>query len=167
MGTNIITPGESERTNYAGHLFDWKLLGSATGGTLALAEVEGWQGGEPPFHVHEREDEFFYILEGEMTFKIGDELKRATPGTMVWAPRAVPHGFMFDTERVRLLIGFSPAGQDTLFRAFSTPATGTLPRAPQPAEMPDFEAIEAADKRAGVIYLGPPLRDMLADTNAA
>lgn len=167
MGTNIVTPADSERTNYAGHIFDWKLLGEATGGGLAMAEVEGWRGGEPPFHVHDREDEFFYILDGEMTFKIGDELKRATPGTLVWAPRKVPHGFMFETERVRLLIGFLPAGQDAVFKAFSTPATTGLPREPRPEQMPDFEAIEAADRRAGVTYLGPPLREMLTATSAA
>lgn len=162
MGTRIVTPADSERTNYAGHIFDWKVLGDATAGSLALAEVEGWQGGEPPFHVHDREDEFFYVLEGEMTFRIGDEVKRATPGTMVWAPRRVPHGFMFDTQRARLLIGFMPAGQDAVFRTFSTPTTATGAREPQPDQMPDFDAIEAADRRAGVTYLGPPLREMLA-----
>ena len=167
MDTNIVTPADSEPMNYAGHIFDWKVLGEATGGGLSVAEVHGWQGGEPPFHVHDREDEFFYILEGEMTFKIGDELKRATPGTMVWAPRKVPHGFMFDTPTVRLLIGFLPAGQDAVFNAFSTVATSIVPREPRPDEMPDFEAIEAADHHAGVTYLGPPLREMLAAASAA
>jgi quercetin dioxygenase-like cupin family protein len=161
MGTNIVTPAEGERLNYAGHIFDWKLIGALTGGAFSLAEVEGWQGGEPPLHLHAREDEFFYVLEGEMTFKIGDELKLATPGSVVWAPRNVPHAFMFDTPTVRVLIGFFPAGQEAVFKRFSLPAARSDRPAPTDIE-PDYAAIEAADNEAGVTYLGPPLREMLA-----
>lgn len=166
MGTNIVNAGDSQLTNYAGHIFDWKIVGGATGGTLALAEVRGWQGGEPPLHVHALEDEFFYVLEGDVTFRIGDETKRALPGSLVWAPRGVPHGFAFETPTVRLLIGFSPAGQEDVFLRFSTAAAaGDLPG--EPSHDPDFAEIEAADKAAGVTYLGPPLRELLASEASA
>jgi quercetin dioxygenase-like cupin family protein len=148
-------------TNYAGHLFDWKLLGKASGGAFALAEVTGWQGGEPPPHVHDREDEFFYILDGKVTFKIGEQMIDAGPGGFVWAPRKVPHAFMFDTPTVRMLIGFLPAGQDEVFLCFSTAADSSA-QAGAPVGDLDYSAIEAADAEAGVTYLGPPLRDLLA-----
>lgn len=166
MSTNIVNPADSQPTNYAGHIFDWKLLGAATGDNLALAEVAGWQGGEPPLHVHALEDEFFYVIEGEITFRVGEETKRALPGSFVWAPRGVPHAFAFDTPTVRLLIGFMPAGQDAVFLRFSTPAAaGDKPK--EPSEYPDFAEIEAADKVAGVTYLGPPLRELLGATSSA
>lgn len=152
-------------TNYAGHLFDWKLLGETSGGSISVVEVNGWQGGEPPLHVHAREDEFFYVLDGEVTFKIGEELIHARQGAFVWAPRKVAHTFMFDTPTVRMLIGFLPAGQEEVFLRFSTPADASM-RAEPPSEELDYAAIEAADAEAGVTYLGPPLRDLLATTGA-
>lgn len=166
MSTNIVMPADTRRMNYAGHIFNWTLLGEATGGALALAEIEGWQGGEPPVHVHTREDEFFILLEGEMTFMIGDETRRAVPGTVVWAPRNVPHTFSFDTPTVRLLVGFMPAGQDKVFLEFSTPAApGDVPG--PPTVEPDFEAIEAADRAAGLTYVGPTLRELLTPSAAS
>lgn len=165
MKASNSTRAGGRLTNYAGHLFDWKLLGEASGGAFSLAEVTGWQGGEPPLHVHAREDEFFYILEGEVTFKIGDEVTHVGPGDFVWAPRNVPHAFMLDTPTARMLIGFLPAGQEELFLRFSTPADRTSKARPPEGEM-DYAAIEAADAEAGVTYLGPPLRDLLA-ANAA
>jgi quercetin dioxygenase-like cupin family protein len=156
--SETVTPS---LTSYAGHLFDWRLLGDASEGALALADVTGWQGGEPPLHVHAREDEFFYILSGRVTFKIGDNLALAEPGSFVWAPRNVPHTFMFETPTVRMLIGFLPAGQDELFLRFSTPVAAGFQPGPPDAE-PDYAAIEAADAAAGVTYLGPPLRELLA-----
>lgn len=165
MNASNNTAEAGRLTNYAGHLFDWKLLGQASGGAFAFAEVTGWQGGEPPLHVHAREDEFFYVLEGEVTFKIGDELTRALPGAFVWAPRTIPHAFMFDTPIVRMLIGFLPAGQDEVFLRFSTPADRSSEPRPPVLDL-DYAAIEAADKEAGVTYLGPPLRDLLASSAA-
>jgi quercetin dioxygenase-like cupin family protein len=152
--------------NYAGHIFDWKLLGGASGGAFALAEVTGWQGGEPPLHVHDREDEFFYVLDGKVTFKIGDQVIHAGPGGFVWAPRRIPHTFMFDTPTVRVLIGFLPAGQDDVFLRFSAPADRSSEAGSSIGD-PDYPAIEAADAEAGVTYLGPPLRELLAANGAS
>jgi quercetin dioxygenase-like cupin family protein len=153
--------------NYLGHRFVWKLTGAQTGGQFALAEVTGWQGGEPPLHVHAREDEIFSIIEGRVVFRIGDETITAAAGDVVWAPRNVPHAFMFETPIVRMLIGFSPAGQDAVFQAFSTVDDHERTVGP-PAEqdMPDMAAMTAMDEAAGVTYLGPPLRDSMLDPAA-
>ena len=141
------------------------MLSHQSGGAFAVVEVTGWQGGEPPLHVHAREDEFFYVLDGEVTFKVGDDLTHAGPGAFIWAPRSIPHAFMFDTPTVRMLIGFLPAGQDELFLRFSTPAYKSTEARPPEHEV-DYAAIEAADAKAGVTYLGPPLRELLAASAA-
>ncbi len=163
MRTRIVTPAETDPRRHIGHLFDWQLTAADTGGALSIATVHGWKGGEPPLHVHHREDEFFVVLDGEITFMVGDEVKRAGPGSVVWGPRDVPHSFRFETDTVRVLIGFLPAGQEKVFHAFSEPDPDRrAPAEPSAAEMPDLAALEAADRDAGVDYLGPPLAEILA-----
>lgn len=153
--------------NYLGHRFTWRLTGEQTDGRFALVDVTGWQGGEPPLHVHAHEDEVFVMLEGQALFRIGRETVRAVAGDTIWAPRNVPHTFMFETPSVRMLIGFSPAGQEAVFRAFSTPYTPDRPLGPpDEANMPDMEAMTRMDEAAGVTYLGPPLRDLLLEEAA-
>ena len=160
--TRIQPAGGGDAQRFAGHLFDWRAVGRTTGGALALVEIEGWRGGEPPLHYHTREDEFFYMLEGEATFKVGDELGRVGRGGFVWAPRDIPHGFAFETDRVRMLAGLLPAGVEDVFYAFST-ADPSRARAsePDPADLPDPAAVEALDTEYGVVYVGPPLRELL------
>jgi mannose-6-phosphate isomerase-like protein (cupin superfamily) len=64
-------------------------------------------------HVHDGEDDAFYILEGEMTFFFGDDEAVAGPGTFVLAPAGVSHGFRNDTDApVRMLNIHAPAGFD-------------------------------------------------------
>jgi quercetin dioxygenase-like cupin family protein len=79
-------------------------------------------------HIHHREDETFYVLEGEITFSIGDRTIKATPGTMVFAPRDVVHSFTIDSEQVRILVMSTPAGVEDFFKECSVPAPSmTLP----------------------------------------
>ena len=158
----VLVPGEGDARRYLGHVFDWKTIGAQTDGAVAVVEIEGWRGGEPPVHFHTREDEFFYVLDGEATFMVGDEVRRGGPGMFVWGPRSVRHGFAFETERVRMLVGLLPAGQEDVFHAFSTPHPERLPAAePDPSELPDLAEMTAMDERYGVVYVGPPLRELL------
>jgi mannose-6-phosphate isomerase-like protein (cupin superfamily) len=70
-------------------------------------------GRELEAHVHPDEDDAFYILEGELTFVLGDETVAAPPGTFVLVPPGVEHGFRNDGERsVRMLNIHAPAGFD-------------------------------------------------------
>ncbi|MCW5695186.1 MAG: cupin domain-containing protein [Bauldia sp.] len=168
FGVPVIIPAdESDPRRYVGHLFDWKVVGSSTGAHFALVEVTGWKGGEPPMHYHTREEEFFYVLDGEATFRVGDLTRRVGPGGFVWGPRLIPHGFVFESDIVRLLIGFLPAGQEATFQTFSSPAPDRAPPAP-PAfeEMPDMAAVQAFDEALGVVYVGPPLAEILATERA-
>jgi len=67
--------------------------------------------------VHEREDEATFVIEGTLSFKIGDVLFDAGPGAFVWAPRGIPHTFANRTdERVRVLGTIVPAGLEGMFQ---------------------------------------------------
>src|SRR5215831_10869929 len=122
---------------YSGWLLTFLATGEETGGQFALMEQVARKGNVPPRHIHHREDETFYVVEGEMTFFVGDQTIKATPGTMVFAPRDIPHSFTIDSEQVRILVQVSPAGLEGFFKACSVPAPSmTLP---PPAEVPNSE----------------------------
>jgi quercetin dioxygenase-like cupin family protein len=122
---------------YSGWLLTFLATGEDTGGQFALMEQVARRGNVPPRHIHHREDETFYVVEGEMTFSVGDETIKATPGTMVFAPRDIPHSFTIDSEQVRMLVMVAPAGAEGFFKECSVPASSmTLP---PPAEMPYSE----------------------------
>jgi quercetin dioxygenase-like cupin family protein len=122
---------------YAGWLLTFLATGEDTGGQFALMEQIARKGNVPPRHIHHREDETFYVIEGEMTFSIGDRTIKATPGTMVFAPRGIAHSFTIDSEQVRILVQVAPAGAERFFKACSVPAPSmTLP---PPTEVPYSE----------------------------
>ena len=88
-------------------------------------------------HIHHREEETFYVLEGEMSISVGDRTTKATPGTMVIVPRDTLHSFAIQSEQLRVLILITPAGLEGWFKEFSVPAPAmTLPPA---AEVPYSE----------------------------
>jgi quercetin dioxygenase-like cupin family protein len=93
------------------------LRGDDTDGHLALVEmvvVAGDLG--PPLHVHPSHGEGFYVLEGEVTFAIGDEEKVGGPGTFVFAATDVPHTFANHTKtNARILVLCAPAGFESYF----------------------------------------------------
>ena len=86
------------------------LRAEDTGGQLALSEGTVFSGHVPPPHVHHNEDEAFYVLEGELTIQAGERRYRATPGTVVFLPRDIPHGITVETEQARVLNLLAPAG---------------------------------------------------------
>ena len=75
---------------FAGSLLHWHVVSEETGGAFALGEALIRPGGEPPLHVHAREDETFYVLEGEITFQRGHERIDAGAGDAVFMPRGRP-----------------------------------------------------------------------------
>ena len=142
---------------YLGNLFTILAGSEDTEGRFALIEILASKGTEPPRHVHHREDEAFYVLEGETTFYIGDEIYAATPGTFVFAPRGIPHSWVVETDVVRKLVSLTPGGAEEHFRdpRFGEPArTPTLP--PPPEGPTDVAALVADMERYGVEVVGPP-----------
>jgi hypothetical protein len=116
------------------------------------------QGSSPPLHVHSREDEAFYVLNGELTFRLGDRLVPASAGTFLWGPRNVPHQFRVDSPTARLLTLFVPGGGEEIFFHMSRPAEAlTLPPPSGRPAMPPAELIAMAEQRYGEKVVGPPM----------
>ncbi|MGH9229290.1 MAG: cupin domain-containing protein [Acidimicrobiales bacterium] len=123
---------------------------SDSNGVLGAVEVASPRGAVPPLHVHHREDEAFYVVEGEYSVFIGDDVIRASPGTWVWGPRDVPHGYQIHSERGRHLSLTMPGGFEAFFEEVASIAT---PDADPRSEMGRLAAVAA---RYGVEFLGPP-----------
>jgi quercetin dioxygenase-like cupin family protein len=132
---------------YNGSLMTFLATGEDTHGQFALIEAVSRKGNVPPPHIHHREDETFYVLEGEVVVSIGDRTISATPGTLVFLPRDVPHSFTIESEQSRMLILLSPAGLERWFKEFSVPAQAmTLPPADEPAYGEVQRMLEAAPR---------------------
>jgi quercetin dioxygenase-like cupin family protein len=123
---------------------------SDTNGVVGAVEVAGPGGAVPPLHVHHREDEAFYVLEGEYSVFIGDDVITGSPGTWVWGPRGVPHGYQVHSERSRHLSLIMPGGFEAFFEEVAAIAT---PDADPRNEMSRLAAVAA---RYGVELLRPP-----------
>jgi mannose-6-phosphate isomerase-like protein (cupin superfamily) len=131
------------------------LGGEATGGAYALFDERTDPGGGPPLHLHEREDEAYFILEGRFEFQVGEQTLTAGPGDFVVAPRGTPHTFRnLDSSPARKLAVAWPAGLDQFFLEVGQPVAG----AASPAESDAYAAarfVEAVAKY-GMTILAPP-----------
>ena len=149
---------------HMGALMRWHVTSSASGGLLAVGEAIVRRGGEPPMHVHAREDEVWFVLEGEVTFQRGHERIEARAGDAVTLPRGVAHGFAVRTAEARILHMYTPSGVEAAFQQLSVAAPGAvLP--PAPAGPPSEETIrqlETVFEAHGVTFVGPPLPVLLA-----
>ena len=101
--------GEGESVWSLGGRFTIKADRAVSDGRLALVEALAFRTTEPPLHIHHREDEGWYVLEGQMTFYIGDRADVAGPGAFVYAPMGLPHTFTVDVEPTRVLVLATPA----------------------------------------------------------
>ena len=154
-------PGEGEALWWIGMLATIKATKEQTGGRYTLVEILAPEGFASPLHVHHGEDEGFYILEGEMTFYVGDQTIKARPGSFLFGPKEVPHAFAVDSGPARLLFVLSPAGMEGAIREMGEPArTLDIPPQPEePEEPPDeaeMERLAAIGARHGGEILGPP-----------
>ena len=126
-----LAAGEGERIWIVGDTMTLKATGERTGGRLVLLENLTAPGGGPPPHVHTREDEFFYVLDGTFEIRIGDELHRLGPGGFATVPRGTVHNFRNTAETAsRILVGFTPGGIEGFFRESGRPATDDGPAPP-------------------------------------
>ena len=93
-----------------------------TNGAFFLLEATLVPGTEPPPHVHSREDELSYVLEGEFDVYVGEEAFKVATGECVFLPRFKPHGFVIRSPRLRVLTLFAPGGNEEAFRDIGSPA---------------------------------------------
>jgi quercetin dioxygenase-like cupin family protein len=145
--------GQGEARWWLGGLAVIKATAEDTDGQLTIVEVTEPPGMEAPLHVHHREDEGFWILEGEVTLYVGDETIEASAGDFVWGPRDIPHRYTVGPNGCRMLYICTPAGFENLVRDMSVPAeTRTLP--PVSDEEPDMEMVAAVAQRYDCELLG-------------
>ena len=122
-----------------------KASAETTGGRVAVIEHLAPRGSGSPLHVHHREDEWFYVLEGELTFWVGGEVIVAPAGSFVYGPRDIPHTFIVSSDEARFLLVAEPAGFEGFMRARADPAE-RLEIPPAPTEPPDVEAADATGR---------------------
>jgi len=109
-------PGEGRTIAVVGDVYRFLATAEDTNGKYALWEAIVPPGGGPPPHVHSREEEGFYILEGEITFQIGEERVIATAGMFANMPVGMPHSFKNESDRpARMLLSVAPAGLEQMF----------------------------------------------------
>jgi quercetin dioxygenase-like cupin family protein len=147
-GPAAVASGDGEARWWFGALAVIKATAADTGGRLAIVEVTEPPGAEAPLHVHRREDEAFWILEGDATFEVGDVTVEARAGDYLFGPRDVPHRYTVGDAGCRMLFICTPAGFEDLVIAMSTPAASrTLPLPSD--EEPDFEQVAAVAQAHG------------------
>jgi quercetin dioxygenase-like cupin family protein len=121
--------------------------GAQTGGSLTALENVIPPGQGPPLHLHDGEDESWYVLEGELAFVLGEERHRAPAGSFVFVPRGTPHCFVnVGTAPARVLVLFTPAGMEGFFTELAA------------LERPDPTAFARLGEPVGMRVLGPPLQ---------
>ena len=107
---------------YMASLMTYLAAKEDTGGAFCLVEATLAKGNEPPPHTHSREDELFYVLEGEFDVYVGKEGFKVQKGECAFLPRLKPHAFAIRSPKIRLLTLFTPAGLEDAFRSASLPA---------------------------------------------
>ncbi len=140
----VLRPDSGERVAWPGLGVRFMIDGDQTDGRFSLIEHPiAPRALAAPTHVHEREDEYSFVLEGRVGFQLGDESLVAGPGELVFKPRRIPHAFWnAGDEPARVLELISPAGFEDYFREIAPLLAGGTP--------PDFEALGAAQARYGL-----------------
>jgi Mannose-6-phosphate isomerase len=127
-----------------------------TDGNFALLEWLGKAGNGPPPHVHEHEDELFYILEGELEAYVGNEAFKVGAGECLFLPKLKPHSWLVRSRELRMLGMFVPAGLEEHFRAISSPAEKLeLPTGAATYSTANLEPVIQAFENYGLRFLSP------------
>ena len=161
-GCKLVPPKEGRTLMVAGGRYTIKASGEDTGGAYALIEMFLPPGSGPPPHLHEREEESFYILEGTLLFQVGDETLTAEAGTFVKTPRGISHAFKnghgfihqyhphafknMGTIPARVLLLVIPAGLENFFEEVGQP----LGETPSPL---DPEKVKRTAPKYGVTIM--------------
>jgi quercetin dioxygenase-like cupin family protein len=145
--------GEGEARWWFGALAEIKVTAEQTGGLLSIVEITEPPDTAEPLHVHYREDEGFWILEGDVTFEVGDTTIEAHAGDFAFGPRGIPHRYTTGPAGCRMLFILTPGGFEDLVRDMSVPAEARTLAPPSDAE-PDWEHVAAVAKAHGCELLG-------------
>lgn len=160
----VVSDPDAARTFwFLGALTVIRLAGSETGSAFSIAETTSRAGHGSPLHVHERDDEVFYVLEGRLQMTLGDGHFLAAPGAVAVLPRRIRHAYVVESPTARFITVHRPAGFEGFVEAVGEPA----PRADLPPDCgatPDLELLTRAAARFGITIVGPvpSVRDLPA-----
>lgn len=151
--------GQGPATWALGSLFQQLASGAETGGAFGLARVTQPAGTATPLHVHTGEAEAFYLLDGTLTYRAGEQTHQLGPGSFIYLPAGIPHAFrVTGTSPVRFLAIVAPGGLMDMYDEVGRPAAE--PRLPDPDGdrlQADIGRWLAAAPRYGIQVVGPPL----------
>jgi len=144
-----VGPGEGETIQGpAGGPLTFKARGQQTGGALTMFENVIAPGDGPPLHTHAGEDESWYVLEGALRFRLGEQVASAPAGSFVFVPRGTPHCFQnAGTQPARIVVIFTPSGMERFFDRFAALPAG-------PVDPGVFGSLGA---EVGMDVIGPPM----------
>jgi quercetin dioxygenase-like cupin family protein len=149
----FVPAASGEARWWFGSLAVIKATAADTGGALSIVEVTEPPGAEAPLHVHHREDEAFWILDGDVTFEVGGATIAARAGDYAFGPRGIPHRYTAGPHGCRMLFILTPGGFEDVVIGMSVPAAGrTLP--PPAEEEPDWAHVAAVARAHGCELLG-------------
>jgi quercetin dioxygenase-like cupin family protein len=136
-------PNEGQTVAIVGDVYRFMATGDETDGRYAMFEAVVRPGGGPPPHIHSREEESFYVLEGEITFQVGDDRIVAKAGTFANMPVGSLHSFRNDTDKLaRMIVSVAPAGLEKMFLEVGQPvALGQQAPPPSKAEIDKLLAV--------------------------
>jgi quercetin dioxygenase-like cupin family protein len=160
-GAHFSRADEGEVTWFLQNRMALRATAATTGGAFGL--VESWIApyASPPLHIHRREDESFWVLEGRVRFRCGDQEIVGGPGTFVFLPRDVPHTFVVESaEGAHILTLLTPGGGERFFVEGGRPPAG--PGLPPPGPL-DIERLERAAEQFGSEIVGPPMAPSAVD----
>ncbi len=146
----IRKPNEGRTIAVVGDVYRFLALGDDTNGKYSIWEAIVPPGGGPPLHVHSREEEGFYIIEGEITFTVNGQKIVATAGMFANMPVGTPHSFKNESNKpAKMLISVAPAGLEQMFMEVGVPLTEGATTAMPPTKE-EIEKLLAVAPKYGI-----------------
>ena len=152
----LLSAGRGRTIAVVGDVYRFLTTGEETNQQYSQFEARVPPGGGPPPHVHTREEEGFFILEGEITFQIGDQTVVATAGMFANMPVGVAHSFKNESDHpARMVVTLAPAGLEKMFLEFGVPLDEGATSAPPPT-MAEIEKLLQIAPDYGIEIRLPP-----------
>jgi len=151
LSASAVATGEGEAIWWFDCLAEIKATAADTGGLMSIIEITEPPNSAAPLHVHHREDEGFWILEGDVTIVVGETSVECHAGDWAFGPRGIPHRYTVGAAGCRMLFILTPGGFERVVREMGRPAQSrTLP----PPSEPDFAQVAEVAERYGCELLG-------------
>lgn len=149
----LMKPGQGTSLSIVGDIVTLKAVSEDTNGQYTLFELQVDPDVGPPPHIHHREDEAFYIQEGELEFQLGNQTVIATPGTFLYSPQGHLHNFTNKTnQRAKMLVWCMPAGIEQFLAEVGVPVDD-LDGPSRPATPDAIRRVLAVAPKYGIEFL--------------